>query len=697
MKDRILDTLKEYRRAFSYEELDSILNISTIEETKELIDTLNIMEKDGDIYRSNKDRYMLFEDSNIRKGVLSVNKKGFGFIAIEGQEDVYINADNMKNALDKDLVVISIDEAKKEGKIIKILKRGITEVVGEYIIRKNKGYVDMFDNKSALKIEIPKHNTMGAVEGHIVVVRIEKIEKNTECTGKIVKILGHKNDPGVDILGIVEKYNIKYEFNNNVIKELDSVPEEVKEEEKVDRRDLTRDVIFTIDGDDTKDIDDALSIKKLANGNYRLGVHIADVSYYVREGNPLDVEALERGTSIYLVDRVIPMLPHKLSNGICSLNPGVDRLAITCDMEIDEKGNIVDYDIFPSLINSKIQMTYKKVNKILNQEEIPEEYNDYVDSLFMMKDLADILRKRKNINGYIDFDVSEAKILVDANCIPTEIVLREQGVGENIIEDFMIAANECVATHIFYMELPFIYRVHEDPKEEKIKEFLTFVSSLGYNISNKKMGITPKFIQHILSELKDKKEYKILSSLLLRHMKKAIYSPQNLGHFGLASKCYTHFTAPIRRYPDLTVHRLLRKYLFEKDISLPTIEHWQQKLVYLAEHSSATERNSIECEREVEDMKMAEYMESHIGEQFEGIISSVVSFGMFVELDNLVEGLVHVNDMNGYFNFDEANYMLVNESTKEKFRLGDRVKIQVLRASKEERKIDFKIIKRLEV
>lgn len=695
MKEKITDILKEYKRSFSFEELDSLLGIKTIEETKELIETLSLMEKNGDIYRSNKDRYMSFEDSNIKKGALSINKKGFGFVNIGTDKDIYIPEEDLKDALDSDVVIISIDEAKKEGKIVRVLQRGLTEVIGEYYTKKNKSYLKMFDNKTSLTIEILPKSSMGAVDGHIVVVKIESIENKSFCKGKVTKILGHKNDPGVDILGVVEKYKIKYEFNNNTIKELDNIPEEVKDEERVDRRDLTNEEIFTIDGDDTKDIDDAISIQKLDNGNIKLGVHIADVSYYVKENSPIDIEALERGTSVYLVDRVIPMLPHKLSNGICSLNPGCDRLALSCVMEIDSKGEIVDYDIFQSIINSKIQMTYTNVNKVLEKNVIPDGYQDYANSLYLMKDLADILRKRKNNRGYIDFDVDEAKIIVDEECRPMDIVLRERGTGEKIIEDYMIAANECVATHVFYMELPFLYRVHEEPKEEKIREFLSFVASLGYTISNKKMGITPKFIQGVLLDLKDKKEYKILSALLLRHMKKAVYMPQNLGHFGLASKCYTHFTAPIRRYPDLTVHRLLRKYLINADLSSGTISYWQEKLAYIAEHSSFTERNSIECEREVEDMKMAEYMEAHIGEEFDGRVSTIANFGMFVELDNLVEGLVHISDLNGYFDYDEENQIMVNEGSKEKYRLGDRLRVKVVRASKEERKIDFKIIKRL--
>ena len=576
MRDKILNALNKVHRALTYEEIDSLVDNKTIEETKEMSDMLNEMIEEGDIYQSNKGKYMLFSDSNIRKGLLSVNKKGFGFVIINGEEDVFIPIDNINNALDGDTVAVEIletkEDGKREGRIVKILKRNLSTVIGEIYFKKGIGHIILDDKKLKLDVTIPKKKNMGAVDGHKVVVQIEKMNKN-KCEGKVIRILGHKNDPGVDIISIVEKYQIKYEFDESVIEELDTIPEEICEEDKKGRRDLTDQVIFTIDGDDTKDIDDAISIERLENGNYKLGVHIADVSYYVKEGNPLDVEAMERGTSVYLVDRVIPMLPHKLSNGICSLNPEVERLAISCVMEIDSKGKTIDYEIFESVIKSRIQMTYKKVNLILKDEGVPEGYEPYVGHLKMMKELADIIRKNKNERGYIDFDTDEAKVLVDDKGVPYDVVLRDKGPGQNLIEDFMIQANECVATHIFYMDLPFIYRVHEYPKEDKIRSFLTFVSSLGYTIPSDIKDLSPKSMQKLLYFLKDKKEYKVLSSQLLRNMQKAIYLPQNIGHYGLASKCYTHFTSPIRRYPDTTVHRLLRTYLFEKKIDNSTIKH----------------------------------------------------------------------------------------------------------------------------
>lgn len=700
MKEKILSILKESDKALSIDELDSALNLNTIEETKEFSDALRELEDSYEIYRSNKNRYMLLENSNLRKGILRMNKKGFGFVEVSGEgEDIFVAPDNINKALNNDTVIVEIlnknSGEKREGRIVKTLERDLSTIVGEIYFKKDKGYIIPDDKKLDIQLEIDRDKSHGAVDGHKVVVKILRNITKNRYKGEVVRIIGHKNDPGVDILSIVCKYEINDTFPEEVIEELDSIPEEVREQDKKGRKDLTDVTIFTIDGDDTKDIDDAISIEKLKNGNYKLGVHIADVSYYVKEGSPLDKEAMDRGTSVYLVDRVIPMLPHKLSNGICSLNPGVERLAISCVMEIDNNGKTVDYEIFPSIIKSRLQMTYKKVNQVIEKNEIPEGYEPFVNDLKLMDELSQIIRKAKINRGYIDFDVDEAKIIVDENCHPTDIVLRNRGRGENLIEDFMIQANECVATHIFYMDLPFIYRVHEYPKEEKIRDFISFVQSLGYTVKFNAKDISSKAIQKLINQLKDKKEFKVLSSLLLRNMQKAIYLPQNLGHYGLASKCYTHFTSPIRRYPDTTVHRLLRTYLFNDDMSNQTINKWQEKLVYIAENSSFKERESVECEREVEDMKMAEYMEDHIGEEYKGIISGVTNFGMFIQLDNLVEGLIHVNDMKDYFSFDEVTQSLIGERTKEKFTLGDEVLIKVKAASKEAKTIDFELVKRL--
>ena len=702
MRDSIINVLKNSDRALDIYELKDKLNLNTAAEYKELSDELRKLEDEVIVYHSNKDKYMMLENSHLRKGIMRANKKGFGFVEVDGlTDDVYVSADNMNGAIHDDVVLVEITSKMNidriEGRVLKIIERKIKRYIGLINFDKNGlGHITLDDSKIKLNIEVPREKSLNAVDGHKVVVEIDKQLGNNRCIGHVVEIIGHVNDPGVDILSIVYKYNINVDFPDDVKDEVSKLPMQVYQSDLVGRHDLRDEMIFTIDGDDTKDIDDAISVDRLPNGHYKLGVHIADVSYYVKEGSPLDNEALERGTSVYLVDRVIPMLPHELSNGICSLNPGVDRLAISCVMEFNVDGKQLSYEIFPSVIRSRKQMTYKKVNSILEKNIVPEGYEEFADKLRLMEELAVILRKAKVKRGYIDFEVDEAKVLVDDKGVPTDVVLRDRGKGEKLIEDFMIAANECVATHIYFMNLPFIYRVHEYPKEEKIRSFLGFVSNLGYHVNGNIKDVKPTTMQKILEQLKDKPEYKILSSLLLRSMQKAVYKPENLGHYGLASSCYTHFTSPIRRYPDTTVHRLLRTYLFEGKVDMQTINKWEEKLVYIAEHSSERERASVDCEREVDDMKMAEYMEKHIGEQYEGMISSVTSFGMFVELDNLIEGLVPIRDMNDFFVFDEDRMTLTGEKSHVKYSIGERVIVKVVRASKEEKTIDFEIVKKVE-
>ncbi len=701
MRDELITILSNSDRALSAYEIEDMLNLIEPEEVKEMLDTLTSLEKEAVVYHTNKDKYMLLKDSHLLRGIMRANKKGFGFVDIDDNpEDVYVSQDNMNGAIHNDIVLVELiskrNVQKLEGRVVRIVERSSDTYIGEINFKKDTGYITLDDNKIKLQIQVDKAHSLNAVDGHKVVVKLLKKINNLAYTGEVVEILGHKNDPGVDILSIVKKYNINTEFPDDVKLEVSKLPNQVLEEELSDRTDLRDTTIFTIDGDDTKDIDDAISIERLKNGNYKLGVHIADVSHYVTEGSPLDNEAMARGTSVYLVDRVIPMLPHELSNGICSLNPGVDRLAISCVMEFDNKGNQINYDIFPSVIRSRKQMTYKNVNSILEKNIVPEGYQEFEKDLRLMEELAIILRKMKVRRGYIDFDIDEAKVIVDENGKPLDVVLRDRGAGEKLIEDFMIAANECVATHIYFMNLPFIYRVHETPKEEKIKGFLNYVSMLGYHVNGNIKDINPKMVQSLIDSLDDKPEFKVLSTLLLRSMQKAVYKTQNVGHFGLASKCYTHFTSPIRRYPDTTVHRLLHTYLFDHKLDDQTINMYEHKLEYVAQHSSDRERASVDCEREVDDMKMAEYMESHIGEDFDGMISSVLSFGIFVELDNLIEGLVPIKDMDDFYNYDEDRMTLTGEKNHVKYSLGDRVRIKVVRASKEDKIIDFKIIKKLD-
>ena len=694
MKNRILNILKEENRAYSAIELKDILGLNTTEEITMMMNTLNELESDLTIYHTNKDKYIDFEYSHLKKGKLDLNDKGYGFVVLKDEPDIYIDAKNINHATDGDLVIAEviskISGAKKEGRILRIAKRSYGPLIGEFVNQDGKPTIIPNDKKFKQKVVLTKESTKDCVEGHIVVVNvIKELDRNT-VLGEINTIIGHKNDAGVDIEAIIYKHMFSPKFPDEVLEEVEKIPNEVRLEDKKGRRDLTDLTIFTIDGLDTKDIDDAISIKKLKNGNYELGVHIADVSYYVKPGTKLYDEAYERGTSVYLVDRVVPMLPHKLSNGICSLNPGVERLAQSCVMEINSKGKVVSHDIFESVIKSRKQMNYRDVNKWLDEGIIVDGYEEFTSDLTLMKELADILRKQRSIRGAIDFDTDEAKIIADDTGKPIDVVLRERASGEKMIEDFMIAANETVASHIFYMSLPFVYRVHGTPKEEKVNDFLNFVSSLGYKITGKVDINKPYSIQKVLDQLRTKKEYKILSSLMLRAMQKAVYQTDNIGHFGLASKIYTHFTSPIRRFPDTTVHRLLRTYLYENDESKKTIDYFKEYLPVLTEHASLKERDAIDCEREVEDMKMAEYMMDHIGEEYTGMISGVTSFGMFVELPNMIEGLVHISDIEGdYYNFDETTMSLVGQKHKKRYRIGDEVTVIVKSASKEESFIDF--------
>jgi len=696
MKEQILALLKGEETSF---ELSQIMDKIGNNEIVEVNNALQELVDDGIVYRTKREKFMYFPYSHLKQGFLEVNKKGFGFVRTS-EGDIYIDEKNINGAIHDDLVnveLISPDyEPRKEGKIVKIVKRNLNQIVGEFYYEKGVGKVIPDDPRLKVNIKIKQEDCVDAVNGHKVLVTLEKDPGKLNRKWVISKIIGHKDEPKVDILSVAYKYGIREDISEEAQEQLKTIPSSVSIEEIESRQahDLRDEMIFTIDGDDTKDIDDAISIKKLANGNYKLGVHIADVSNYVTDKSPLDIDACEKGTSSYLANTVIPMLPHYLSNGICSLNPEVDRLALSCVMEINNEGKVVDYEIYESVIQSRKQMTYKNVNKILEEGIIPEGYEQYVNDLTLMKELSDILRKSKIKRGYINFDQEEAKIITDENGKPIDIKKRERGIGENMIEDFMIVANETVATYVFYQDLPFIYRIHEYPEEERINEFLRYVSVLGYKLTGKRKDLHPKRIQEMLKELEDKPEYKILSGKLLRCMRKAIYSKENVGHYGLASKIYTHFTSPIRRYPDLKVHTILKEILNGK-MTNDRIKYWQQELVYIAQHSSERERAADDCEREVDDMKMAEYMEEHIGEEYQGMISSIMNFGIFVELDNLIEGLVHIQDLkDDYYIYDELTETLKGERTGKMYRLGDRVDVKVIAASKQEKTIDFEIVKK---
>ena len=695
MEEKILDIINKHNKAMTY---DEILEKLTDEEIPLLPSTLSKLIKDLKIRFTNKGKYAKFDDKSQKIGVFAANKRGFGFVIVDGEDkDYHVSYENVNGAIDGDEVVIKvIDESKHEAAVVRVNKRNLNNLlVGELYKKDDKNFLKLDDDKLNIIVEISSDDLEGAVPGHKIVVKIEnKITKSNYYQGKVIRILGHKDDPGVDILSIAARYQINDVFPDEVIEELKSIPDEVSKEELASRKDLTGEVIFTIDGDDTKDIDDAISIKKLDNGNYLLGVHIADVSHYVKDGTALGDEAYLRGTSSYLANTVIPMLPHQLSNGICSLNPDVIRLTISCIMEIDDKGNLVDSEIFESYIKSRKQMTYKNVNKILNENIVPNGYDEFVSDLKLMEELSKIIRKNKIEKGYLDFDVPEPKIITDKNGKAIDIQRRVQDTGENLIEDFMIMANETVASTISYMDLPFIYRVHGLPDEEKIRNFLHFINILGYKIHASLKNITPKTIQNILKQLKDKKEYNILSSMLLRSMQKAIYDNVNIGHFGLASKFYTHFTSPIRRFPDLTVHRLLRAYLFNHNIDNQTIDYYNSVLPDIAKHSSEREMAATQCERDVDDMKMAEYMESHVGEVYKGVISTVTNFGVYVELDNLVEGMIKIDELDDdYYFYDESTFSLVGKRSHKRYMLGQTIDIIVDSVIKDKGLINFKLYK----
>lgn len=690
MEEQIIEILKDETKGKTIDEINKELHYKSIKGINDLQTVLDQMTTEGILHKSKKREYILMSNTKTLKcGYIRINRSGNGFVDVENGSDIFVRSENLNGAINNDFVEVDYSTRNNEAYVIKILKRDLSNLVGEMVSIKNKLVFKPDDDKLSIIVKLTKDSLNQVVEGHKVLVQIIKEIGKRQYLGKIAKIIGHKNDPGVDIIAIALRHGIEVEFSEEVIKELEDIPNVVSENEKVGRKDLTNEMIFTIDGDDTKDIDDAISIKK-NNDNYILGVHIADVSHYVKMGSSLYDSAFNRGTSSYLADTVIPMIPHQLSNGICSLNPEVERLTISCIMTINKNGKVIDYDIFPSVIKSRKQMTYKNVNKILEEDIVPEGYEAYVSDLKLMAELAKILRAEKVSRGYIDFGLDEAKIIQDENGKAIDVVKRERGVGENLIEDFMIAANETIATHISNMDLPFIYRVHDVPNSEKIEDFKNLIKQMGYQIHTDLNKITPLTMQKVLNELRDKKEFNILSDMLLRSMKKAIYSTNNIGHFGLALTNYTHFTSPIRRFPDLTVHRLLRTYLFENRIDMETINYNEKYLVDVATNSSETEVAAQEAERDVLDMKMAEYMESHIGEEYDGIISSVTNFGMFVELDNLIEGLVHISTLDGYFEYIPEILSLVSDNKR--YRIGDTVRVVVVSASKESSTIDFELV-----
>ena len=689
MESKILEILSGKNKSLTIMEINDLLGLHTIEEYQELEKTLNILCMEAQIYYSEKKkRYTLFSNTNYMKGKLIVNPKGYGFVILDDndREDIFINSRNMLDAKSNDIVLVEyINKHNKEGKVTKVIKRDESNLVGLFDSENGIDYV-ILDKKEYGKYIIPKGFSKGAVPGHKVLVR--RLFNGAFNEAEVIKIIGHKNDVGIDILSYVYEYGFDPTYSDDVMAEVEKIPSEVSKEEMLSRTDLRDKMIFTIDGKDTKDIDDAISIEKIDNDKYILGVHIADVSHYVKKGSYLDDDAYERGTSVYLVDRVVPMLPHKLSNGICSLNPNVDRLAMSCVMEINGKGYVSNYQIFKSVIRSKKQMNYDDVNSILEDNVIPSGYEEYVDTLRTMSELSNILRKKMVRHGYIEFNIKEPKIIVDDSCHPVDIKICEQRTGEKLIENFMIVANETVAGFIEDKNLPGIYRVHDKPNKEKLIEYLKFLSIKGYNIKADVNMFSPKDYQNIINKFKNDPARDILGTLAIQTMSKAKYSDINIGHYGIASKRYSHFTSPIRRYPDLTLHRLLKDYLGTPNSKV--IDSWRKSLPGISIQTSKKELDSVDCERDVEKMKKAEYMMDHIGEVYTGVISGIMDFGFFVMLDNTVEGLVRLDSLKGdYYSYNKNRYMIIGKNKGKMYTYGDVVKVEVIAASKDTSQVDF--------
>ncbi|WP_407857363.1 ribonuclease R [Enterococcus hailinensis] len=718
IKEEILASLKAAnKKSLSMEELAELLEMRKSDDYKLLVKTVAQMEREKTLEFNKKGKIKLpFKPVEV-EGIFRRNERGFGFVTIDPEEpDVFIPKDATNYAMDGDIVMIDIQKTADlfsdrgaEGRVVSIKERKIQQLVGEFTafdvaeIAESDlyGYVTPKDKKSAqFKVFITAEGVQ-PVDGSVVIVEITHYPERgyaESLEGLVTKVIGHKNDPGMDILSIVIAQGIPTQFPEEVQTASEEVPDTISEADLIGRRDLREQQIVTIDGADAKDLDDAVTVRKLANGNYFLGVHIADVSNYVTEGSVLDKEAFERGTSVYLTDRVIPMIPQRLSNGICSLNPKVPRLTMSCEMEIDTNGTVVQHEIFQSVIQTTERMTYSAVNEILETEtpETMERYQSLVPMFRLMKELHEILEARRNSRGAINFEDREAKILVDPEGRPVDIELRERGVGERLIESFMLAANETVAEHFNKLKLPFIYRIHEQPKEEKMQRFFDFAAALGILVKGTKDSITPKDLQQVIHEVEEKPEAAVINTMLLRSMQQARYSEDNYGHYGLAAEYYTHFTSPIRRYPDLIVHRLIRTY--SQDQSEATKEKWAEALPEIADHSSKMERRSVEAEREVDSMKKAEYMSDKVGEEFDGIISSVTKFGIFIELPNTVEGLIHLNEMKqDYYHFIENQLALVGERTRQTFKIGQKVRIKVTKADPVTREIDFELLEAEEI
>lgn len=687
MKKKLLDYF--HSPPYQAQTLDEILSSLGMEGKKqEITDALNKLINDYEVVLSKKGRYILARDAGIHIGHISIKNPDFGFISSAAyNHDFYVSKNNFNGAFDKDKVAFQIKQNShlsrhnEEAYVIGIVTRGLRFVIGELRKYKKNYFID-FKNPLCERLVIKK--PVPYTVGDIVKAEITNYYSGPE--GKIVELIGHKNDIDVDILTIAAELNFTPKFTKEATEDLRTLPLDINTEAKVRKKPAIA-TIITIDGADAKDLDDAVGILKKPNGNFLLGVYIADVSYYIKEGSALDEEALDRGTSVYLINRVIPMLPPLISNDLCSLNPGSEKLVIACEMEINKSGEVVNREIFPSVIKAKYRMTYDTVNEIIKgNEEISSTYRGLAADILLMNELKETLYTMRKKRGALAFDVDEGKVIVTEEGKPLDVILLKRGESERIIEEFMLIANETIASTIFHLELPFIYRVHDEPDSFKFETFRKLIGNMGYGIF--KHRVNAGQIQEFLDALPDKESF--LKILLLRAMSKAIYSEKNIGHFGLGSKCYTHFTAPIRRYPDLLVHRLLRKYLFYQNINPDESTELSQKIAEIASISSKRERDAMECEYRVEDMKKAEYMADFIGERFSGIVASVTKFGLFVMLPNTVEGFVHINTLRGYYQYDPNTMKLIGPG--ENYSLGSKVLVEVIKADKKSREIDFKIV-----
>lgn len=662
-------------------------------------DSLDYLLKNGFVWLRKDKHYATLKNEGLIYGSIRSHSKGFAFLepVHESSNDIYISQNDLKGSLNGDKVVVKIKSFSKnkshEGKVIKIVESSLDKVVGGFFENGALSFVKPDDSKLNIDIFIPKEKQNGATSGHKVVVKIIDYDyENRRADGEIMEILGHKNDPGVDILSLIHTYDVSIDFPSEVMEQAKSISDSISSEDIANRKDLRDKTIVTIDGADAKDLDDAVCVERLSNGNLLLGVHIADVSHYVTENSPLDEEAFNRGTSIYLVDRVIPMLPHRLSNGICSLNPNVDRLTLSCEMEFNSDGELVNYNIFESIINTKKRMTYEDVRKIIlrEDEEVLEKYVDLIPFFDDMYELSRIIREKRFGRGCLDFDIKEPKVVLSENGHPIKIDFRDRSDAEKLIEDFMLAANETISYHFEFNNLPFIYRIHEKPNSEKIFNFCEFITHYGYRIQGSKDDIGSKELQKLMNKVKGSDEELIISKILLRSMQQAKYSIENVGHFGLGAPVYSHFTSPIRRYPDLIVHRMIRKFIIQNNATKDDIN---DSLIEIAEHSSQRERLAVDLERNTIELKKCEIMSDKVGKEYNAIISSVTKFGFFVELKNSIEGLIHISTLDDHYVFNEKRFQLRGKKSGKVFAIGDEVKVRLVNVNMDELILDFELIK----